>query len=282
MALKPCRECNKSVSSEAVTCPNCGVPNPTKKKLTKNPISFRVKTTKTALGIETAGGIFTEIIKKGTVIPEKMAQIFSTSENNQSSVEIKILRGNSKKAIENELVEVFTINNIPPAPKGVPRIEVTFAIDENANIYIRSKDLGTNKIIEKEIGKIKTEEVVKNYRDKENKSNIQHTASSNFLKNFWSGNKGLGFSFWCIFIFGNFLLNILFLLFITDEKIIWLMYIVIVVWNVFAVMSVFNSASIYEKEKLKSGKPYGWAMTAKTVTVLLILSGIGNALRYFR
>ena len=63
---------------------------------------------------------------------------------------------------------------------------------------------------------------------------------------------------------------------------IWLMYIVIVVWNVFAVMSVFNSASIYEKEKLKSGKPYGWAITAKTVTVLLILSGIGNALRYFR
>jgi hypothetical protein len=297
MVLKSCRECSKQVSTEAITCPGCGVPNPIKKNL-KNistPVELKssidspgigtdtikslgVKTTNTSLGIETVGGIFTEIIKKGTIIPEKKSQVFSTSENNQCSISIRILRGNSQKAIENELIEVFEINNIPPAPRGVPQIEVTFAIDENANVYIRSKDLGTSKKIEKQIGKIKTQEVIKNYKDKENKSNILYTK----LSNFWSGNNGLAFSFWGIFIFGNICLNILTLLLISNETIVLLIYIASIIWNILAVIGVFNSANIYKAKKIKINESYVWATVAKVATILLVLSALGNSIKYFK
>ena len=110
-----------------------------------------------------------------------------------------------------------------------------------------------------------------------NKSNPQYVMSSNISLNFWSGNKGLAFSFWGIFIFGNICFNILTLLFISNEIIVLLIYMALIVWNVLAVMAVFNSAEIYKVKKIKLGETYVWSTSAKVVSVILILSGIGNS-----
>jgi hypothetical protein len=110
-----------------------------------------------------------------------------------------------------------------------------------------------------------------------NKSNPQYVMSSNISLNFWSGNKGLAFSFWGIFIFGNICFNILTLLFISNETIVLLINMALIVWNVLAVMAVFNSAEIYKVKKIKIGETYMWATSAKVVSVILILSGIGNS-----
>ena len=98
-----------------------------------------------SLGIETMGGVMSKLIQKNTTIPTKQSQTFSTAENNQQSVTIKVFQGEREIAQYNKLLGDFNLDGIPPAPKGVPQIEVTFDIDANGIMHIGAKDKGTGK-----------------------------------------------------------------------------------------------------------------------------------------
>lgn len=98
-----------------------------------------------SLGIETLGGIFTKMIERNTTIPTKKTQIFSTASDNQPAVTIKVYQGEREIAADNKLLGVFELVGIPPAPRGVPQIEVTFDIDANGILHVSAKDLGTGK-----------------------------------------------------------------------------------------------------------------------------------------
>ena len=97
-----------------------------------------------SLGIETMGGVFTKLIERNTTIPTRKSEIFSTASENQPSVEIKVSQGERSMARDNRLLGVFQLGNIPPAPRGVPQIEVTFDIDANGILNVTAKDRGTN------------------------------------------------------------------------------------------------------------------------------------------
>jgi molecular chaperone DnaK len=96
-----------------------------------------------SLGIETKGGVFTKLIERNTTIPTRKAEIFSTAEDNQPAVEVHVLQGESEMAMYNKTLGKFQLVGIPPAPRGVPQIEVTFDIDANGIINVSAKDLGT-------------------------------------------------------------------------------------------------------------------------------------------
>lgn len=98
-----------------------------------------------SLGIETAGGICTRMIERNTTIPVKKSQIFSTYSDNQPSVDINVLQGEREFAKDNKSIGTFRLDGIPPAPRGVPQIEVTFDIDRNGIVSVTAKDLGTGK-----------------------------------------------------------------------------------------------------------------------------------------
>ncbi len=98
-----------------------------------------------SLGIETLGGIFTKLIEKNTTIPVKKSQIFSTAADNQPAVSIKICQGEREMAADNKLLGNFELVGIPPAPRGIPQIEVTFDIDANGILHVSAKDKGTGK-----------------------------------------------------------------------------------------------------------------------------------------
>jgi molecular chaperone DnaK len=98
-----------------------------------------------SLGIETLGGIFTKIIERNTTIPTKKSQIFSTATDNQPAVSIKVFQGEREMAADNKLLGNFELIGIPPAPRGIPQIEVTFDIDANGILHVSAKDLGTGK-----------------------------------------------------------------------------------------------------------------------------------------
>jgi molecular chaperone DnaK len=98
-----------------------------------------------SLGVETEGGLFTKIIEKNTTIPCKRSRIFSTVEDNQEFVTIHVLQGEREIASENRSLGKFQLVGIPPAPRGVPQIEVTFYLDANSILYVTAKDLGTGK-----------------------------------------------------------------------------------------------------------------------------------------
>ncbi len=97
------------------------------------------------LGIETLGGVFTPLIERNTTIPTKKSEIFSTAADGQTTVEIHVLQGERKMAADNKTIGKFHLDGIPPAPRGVPQIEVTFDIDANGILHVRAKDLGTGK-----------------------------------------------------------------------------------------------------------------------------------------
>ena len=98
-----------------------------------------------SLGLETLGGVCTVLIPRNTTIPTSKSQVFSTAADNQPAVDIHILQGERSMAADNKTLGRFQLSNIPPAPRGVPQIEVTFDIDANGIVNVRAKDLGTNK-----------------------------------------------------------------------------------------------------------------------------------------
>ncbi|MHB9053139.1 MAG: molecular chaperone DnaK [Thermoleophilia bacterium] len=96
-----------------------------------------------SLGIETKGGVMTKLIERNTTIPTKKSEIFSTADDNQTSVEIHVLQGEREMAAHNKTLGKFQLMGIPPAPRGIPQVEVTFDIDANGIVHVSAKDLGT-------------------------------------------------------------------------------------------------------------------------------------------
>ena len=98
-----------------------------------------------SLGIETLGGVFTRLIDRNTTIPTKKSQVFSTAEDNQNAVTLRVFQGEREMAADNKLLGQFNLEDIPPAPRGMPQIEVTFDIDANGIVSVAAKDKGTGK-----------------------------------------------------------------------------------------------------------------------------------------
>src|SRR5438270_86724 len=130
-----------------------------------------------SLGIETKGGVFTKLIDRNTTIPTKKSEVFSTAEDNQPSVEVHVLQGESEMALYNKTLGKFQLVGIPPAPRGMPQIEVTFDIDADGIIHVSAKDLGTSneqKIRIEGGSGLQQEEVERMIREAESHSDEAH------------------------------------------------------------------------------------------------------------
>lgn len=137
------KEPNKTVNPDEVVAVGAAIQGAVLKGEVKEVLLLDV--TPLSLGIETLGGIFTKIIERNTTIPTKKSQVFSTASDNQPAVTIKIHQGEREMAADNKLLGVFELVGIPPAPRGVPQVEVSFDIDANGILHVSAKDLGTGK-----------------------------------------------------------------------------------------------------------------------------------------
>jgi molecular chaperone DnaK len=162
------KEPNKSVNPDEVVAIGAAVQGGVLGGEVKDVLLLDV--TPLSLGIETLGGVFTKLIERNTTIPTRKSETFSTAGDNQSSVEIKVYQGERAMAQHNRLLGVFQLGNIPPAPRGIPQIEVTFDIDANGILNVAAKDKATNneqKITITSSSGLSKEEVEKMARDAE-------------------------------------------------------------------------------------------------------------------
>lgn len=123
----------------------CDSRNPTRAEKEGFRIGYTGNTLTEAVGIETLGGIFTPIVKKGSQIPVTIKEVFSTAADNQAAVDIHVLAGNAELAKDNRTIGRFQVYGIPPAKRGVPQIEVAYIVDRDGTLTVKAKDLGTGK-----------------------------------------------------------------------------------------------------------------------------------------
>ena len=137
------KELNKGVNPDEVVALGAAIQGGVLKGDVKDVLLLDV--TPLTLGIETLGGVFTKLIDKNTTIPTKKSQVFSTAEDNQPAVSIRVLQGEREMAADNKILGNFNLEGMAPAPRGVPQIEVTFDIDANGIVNVSAKDKGTGK-----------------------------------------------------------------------------------------------------------------------------------------
>jgi molecular chaperone DnaK len=165
------KEPNKSVNPDEVVAVGAAVQGGVLGGEVKDVLLLDV--TPLTLGIETLGGVFTKLIDRNTTIPTRKSETFSTAADNQTSVEIKVYQGERSMARDNRLLGVFQLVGIPPAPRGIPQVEVTFDIDANGILNVTAKDRATNneqKITITSSSGLSKDEVDKMARDAESHS----------------------------------------------------------------------------------------------------------------